>query len=200
MVRTWCDYSRQNFSIENIYCWQITRNLKRWSVIFFHETHWSGWFLKMWKSWIVIVEKKFRENLNFYFVKMMKTHIKNYHINVKKLCSDHSAALCWLSYIIISDGSGTRNQIFGHTGSAIKWVFKASWTRLFFNFAKILTILDDISKFCNTFIMFYFEKSSKYDKNLAKNEEKSCTCPQRVKFTSGWWVHITSKTRYPIYH
>ena len=35
------NYSCQNFSVENSYCWQITRNLKRWSVIFFHETHWS---------------------------------------------------------------------------------------------------------------------------------------------------------------
>ena len=36
------NYSCQNFSVENSYCWQITRNLQRWSVIFFRETHWSG--------------------------------------------------------------------------------------------------------------------------------------------------------------
>ena len=51
---------------------------------------------------------------------------------------------------------GTRNQP--------KNEFKASWTRFLLFFCQIFGIFDDFSKFCSTFSMHHFEKSSNMPK------------------------------------
>ena len=85
--------------------------------------------------------------------------------------------------------TGTRNSIFGYPESSEKWV-EGKLNKAFLFFSQIFAIFDDLFKFCSTFGMHHFEKSSK---NLEMKKKPCSTCAPFKPFP-----HSTAGTQNPV--